>query len=54
LSVETDTLIDMVEPYLLKIGFLSRTRNGRKVLPKTYSHLGLKVPEGHQKTLFDL
>ena len=54
LSVETDTLIDMVEPYLLKIGFLSRTRNGRKVLSPTYSHLGLKEPEGHQRTLSDL
>jgi Holliday junction DNA helicase RuvB len=53
LSVETDTLIDMVEPYLLKIGFLSRTRNGRRVLPKAYSHLRLKMPKGQQKTIFE-
>jgi len=53
LSVESDTLIDMVEPYLLKIGFLSRTRNGRRVLPKAYSHLHLKVPKGQQKTIFE-
>lgn len=52
LSIETDTLIDMVEPYLLKIGFLARTRNGRKILPAAYPHLGIKPPKTQQKTLF--
>lgn len=54
LSVENDTLIDMVEPYLLKIGFLSRTRTGRQVLSQAYSHLGLKEPKKLQRTLSDL
>jgi len=41
LSEEVDVLVDMVEPYLLKIGFLSRTRSGRKASPLAYQHLGL-------------
>ena len=31
LNEEVDTIVDMVEPYLLKIGFLQRTRAGRVV-----------------------
>ncbi|MFC2075808.1 Holliday junction branch migration DNA helicase RuvB [candidate division KSB1 bacterium] len=44
LNEEVDTLEDMVEPYLLKIGFLSRTRNGRRVSHRAYDHLGLDGP----------
>ncbi len=39
LQEETDTLIDMVEPYLLKAGLLVRTSSGRKVTLLAYSHL---------------
>lgn len=39
LNEEVDTLVDMVEPYLLKIGFLLRTRSGRKVSRLAYQHL---------------
>jgi len=41
LSEEADTLVDMVEPYLLKIGFLARTARGRLVRPSAYEHLGI-------------
>jgi len=41
LNEETDTLEEVVEPYLLKIGFLNRTRNGRKATEKAWRHLGL-------------
>lgn len=41
LNEETDTLVDMVEPYLLKIGFLNRTPSGRKATAAAYEHLGL-------------
>jgi Holliday junction DNA helicase RuvB len=41
LNEESDTLVDMVEPFLLKIGFLSRTPNGRKATPLAYQHFGL-------------
>ena len=38
---EAITLEDVYEPYLLQIGFLSRTPRGRVATPKAYSHLGL-------------
>ena len=39
---ESVTLEDVYEPYLLQIGFLSRTPRGRMVTPNAYQHLGLK------------
>ena len=39
---EAITLEDVYEPYLLQIGFLSRTPRGRTVTPNAYHHLGLK------------
>jgi Holliday junction DNA helicase RuvB len=45
LQEETDTLVDVVEPYLLKIGFLIRTSTGRKVSPETYRHFGMKTQQ---------
>ncbi|HYU20230.1 MAG TPA: Holliday junction branch migration DNA helicase RuvB [Chloroflexota bacterium] len=44
LQEETDTLTDVVEPYLLQEGFIIRTSAGRKATPKTYAHLGLEPP----------
>ncbi len=41
---ETDTLEDVYEPYLLQLGFLSRTPKGRQATPRAYEHLGLSVP----------
>jgi Holliday junction DNA helicase RuvB len=38
---ERDTLEDLVEPYLLQIGFLVRTRQGRQATRHAYEHLGL-------------
>ncbi len=52
LNEETDTLEDMVEPFLLKIGFLQRTRKGRVVGEKAYQHLGIESQAGPQETLF--
>lgn len=42
LSEESDTLTDVIEPYLMQIGFLQRTPRGRTLTPKAYEHLGLK------------
>ncbi len=55
LQEEEDTLIDMVEPYLLKIGFLGRTSRGRVALEKVYHHLGYSPPKDLKKQigLFD-
>ncbi len=41
---ESVTIEDVYEPYLMQIGFLSRTPRGRVVLPAAYTHLGLPVP----------
>jgi holliday junction DNA helicase RuvB len=43
LQEETDTLVDVVEPYLLKIGFVVRTSSGRKASEFAYRHLGYKI-----------
>ena len=42
---ESVTLEDVYEPYLMQIGFLSRTPRGRCVTPQAYEHLGL-TPNG--------
>jgi holliday junction DNA helicase RuvB len=41
LQLESDVLIEVVEPYLLKSGFVIRTSQGRKASEKAFSHLGL-------------
>jgi Holliday junction DNA helicase RuvB len=48
LQEETDTLVDVVEPYLLKIGMVTRTSSGRKATEDAYRHMGLSV----QKKMF--
>ncbi|MFP4249400.1 MAG: Holliday junction branch migration DNA helicase RuvB [Armatimonadota bacterium] len=44
LNEETDTLEDVVEPYLLKIGFVIRTPRGRMATQRAYTHLGVGGP----------
>ncbi len=39
LNEEVDTLVDVVEPFLLKIGFLKRTSRGREATPAAFAHL---------------
>ena len=51
LQEESDTLVDIVEPYLLKIGFITRTSSGRKASEAAFKHLGFKV-HTRQKELF--
>ena len=51
LNEEVGTLEEMVEPYLLKIGFLKRTRNGRVVGDPALQHLKLKRKGGYQPDL---
>ncbi|MEG2939001.1 MAG: Holliday junction branch migration DNA helicase RuvB [Oscillospiraceae bacterium] len=45
LGEEAITLEDVCEPYLMQIGFLSRTPRGRCVTAAAYNHLGLALPE---------
>lgn len=44
LGEERDTLEDVVEPFLLRIGFLARTRKGRVATAQAYEHLGIPMP----------
>ncbi len=53
LNEELDTLVDMVEPYLLKIGFLKRTRAGRKAGLSAYKHLNIQSDKPAQSGLFE-
>lgn len=39
---ESDTIADMIEPYLMQIGFINRTPRGRIVTLAAYEHLGIK------------
>jgi len=43
LQEETDTLVDVVEPFLLKIGLVLRTSSGRKASEKAYQHLKIDL-----------
>jgi Holliday junction DNA helicase RuvB len=45
LSEARDALEDIVEPYLLQLGFLNRTPRGRLLTPHAFKHLGLAVPQ---------
>ncbi len=44
LGEERDTLEDVVEPFLLQIGFVVRTRQGRMATQKAYEHMKLEPP----------
>ncbi|MBI5404871.1 MAG: Holliday junction branch migration DNA helicase RuvB [Candidatus Kerfeldbacteria bacterium] len=46
---ETETVEDVVEPFLLQIGFLTRTPRGRTATDDAYRHLGLSVPPRPQQ-----
>lgn len=39
---EVDTIEDVYEPYLVQIGFISRTVRGRQAMPAAYEHLGIE------------
>lgn len=57
LGEEAVTLEDVCEPYLMQIGYLSRTPRGRCVTRAAYVHLGIPAPEDaaqQQQTLFEL
>jgi Holliday junction DNA helicase RuvB len=52
-SEEPDTIMDVVEPYLLQLGYLERTSQGRTATSHAYKHLGLEFQDTDpQKKLF--
>ena len=55
LGDETDTLVDVVEPFLLQTGMLARTRKGRQATMKAYEHLKVTyIPKPGDGGLFDV
>ena len=55
ISEESDTIMDVYEPFLLQCGFLQRTPRGRTATPAAYRHLGLVPPRNveAQPTLWE-
>lgn len=51
LSEDRDTIEDVIEPYLLQLGFIARTNRGRVATPAAYDHLQIKA-RSEVKTLF--
>lgn len=49
ISEEADTIMDVVEPYLLQLGFLDRTPQGRVATRTAYAHLGFAFPENGEQ-----
>ena len=47
LGEEVDTIEDVYEPYLIQIGFISRTVRGRVALPAAYEHIGVKYDDNN-------
>lgn len=45
IAEERDTLEEVIEPYLLQIGFLKRTHRGRIATPKAFAHFGKTPPK---------
>ncbi|RME51533.1 MAG: Holliday junction branch migration DNA helicase RuvB [Caldilineae bacterium] len=52
ISEDSSTVMDVVEPYLLQLGFLERTPRGRKATPRAYEHLGYPPPDRPTQTRF--
>jgi len=51
LNEEVDTVVDTVEPYLLKNGYLKRTSRGRLATKLAYDHFGIKFNKTNQEEL---
>jgi Holliday junction DNA helicase RuvB len=50
---EKDSIEEIIEPYLIQIGFLDRTPRGRMTTPLAYEHFGIKIPGSRVPSLFD-
>ena len=51
INEDSNTIEDVYEPYLLRLGFIGRTPRGRVLLKKGYEHIGLKMPEARAEQL---
>ena len=55
INEDSNTIEDVYEPYLLQLGFISRSPRGRIAMKKAYEHLGKKMPQRlkDQISIFD-
>jgi Holliday junction DNA helicase RuvB len=53
LHEEKDSIEEMIEPYLLQIGFLQRTPRGRIATRLAYEHLGIRFSAAESPALFE-
>ena len=51
INEDANTIEDVYEPYLLRLGFIGRTPRGRVLLKKGYEHIGLNIPEAKAEQL---
>lgn len=49
ISEDIGTLEEVVEPYLMQIGFVKKTSRGRVATPAAYEHLGIKLPKDNSQ-----
>ena len=52
LNEEVDTIVDTIEPYLLKAGYLKRTSRGRLATKLAFEHFGIKYNKDKQEEMF--
>lgn len=50
---EKDAIEEIIEPYLIQIGFLNRTPRGRMATPLAYEHFGIRTMRPDKPSLFD-
>ena len=50
---EKDSIEEIIEPYLIQIGFLDRTPRGRMATRLAYDHFGIRFPGSYKPGLFD-
>lgn len=50
---DANTIEDVIEPFLLQLGFISRTPRGRVLTAGAYKHLGRPIPKSAQVSIFD-
>ena len=48
LQEEVGTVEEIIEPYLMQLGLLARTSQGRVVTDKAYQYLNLPLPENNK------
>ena len=55
INEDSNTIEDVYEPYLLQLGFVSRSPRGRIAMKKAYEHLGKPIPKTmkNQLSIFD-